>query len=352
MNDSPDPSTADPTAVLTEAPDPVSAEEAVEVVRRYYGVRADIAPLSGERDDNFVVRTGSQDWVLKIAHQRERPAVTAFQSAILTELSGRGLRVPAPVLTVGGQPHDWIADGPAAGRAIRMTTFLPGTLLRATPVDSRLAFALGGAAADLDVALAALPAPYFGDELLWDLRQGRRVRALVDERGEDADLLKSRLDYLITDVDAALRQLPAQVIHHDLNPDNVLVDATGADPVIGVLDFGDAVVAPRAMEVGIAASYLLGVDSPDGFLDAATALIAGYHARAALTDAEFAVLYDAMVARLVALIVIATWRANRFPDNRDYLLRNVAPARRRLHLLLGAGAAAVTEQIRQRCQPR
>ena len=76
-------------------------------------------------------------------------------------------------------------------------------------------------------------------------------------------------------------------------------------------------------------------------------LIAGYHATTPLTAGELDLLPDLILARIVARIVISEWRAERFPDNRGYVLRNTPRALRERRVLISAtGPHGSTLKIR------
>jgi len=342
-----------PNSILTDAAGHASVDDAVDVVRICYGADAVVTRLSGERDDNFRVRTDVNDWMLKIAHVKEDVAVTEFQSAILEHLEDSSVQVPHLVRSVRGHAHEWIPGGPAEGRAARMTTFLAGAPLRATPVTPALAVTLGHTVAELDVGLVDFSHPGTDVALLWDLQQAHSTRELiaahpyVDETG----LLLSGLDKFVAEVAPRLERLPKQVIHNDFNPDNVLISGD-RDPVVGVLDFGDAVVAPRVVDLAVAAAYHVGVVSNSDFLNSTLDMVAGYHAHSSLTEEEMDLIYELIVTRVVTAISIASWRATRFPANHDYIVRNTATAWNRLHLLLAADPAVVTDQIKRKCPPR
>ena len=336
-------------SILTDAGGHVSITDATQVVRTYYGP-ADLSRLSGERDDNFRVRTGAHpDWMLKIAHPREDPGVTAFQSAILEHLEDCAVEVPELIRTRSGQAHEWITDGPASGRALRMTTFLAGSALRECVVGPTLAAALGRTIAELDAALSTLAHPGVQVELMWDLQQAHRTRELVAGNPDiDRDgILRASLDRFVADGLPRLNLLPKQVIHNDFNPDNVLI---AQDQAIGVLDFGDAVIAPRVVDLAVGAAYHVDPAPGAEVLGTALELIAGYHRHTPLTVDEIGLLHELIVARVAVAISIASWRAARFPGNNDYILRNTATAWKRLEALSDLDPAATTAQIKRKCE--
>lgn len=342
-----------PHAVLTDAGGRVDLEDAATIVREQYGVNAVVDRLSGERDDNFRVRSDRGVWMLKVAHGAEAPVVTEFQSAILTHLAESPVAVPTVVPTEGGRTHVWLTHGPAAGRAVRMTTFSPGVVLRQAQPQRGLPRRLGTTIAELDCALDGFAHEGADTALLWDLQQAHRTRELIDDNPPlpGADALRAGFERFLGDGAVRLADLPRQVIHNDANPDNILVEA-GDPPTVALVDFGDAVSAPRVVDLAVAASYHVGHPSEvDGetALGAATDVILGYHTRTPLNDNEIELLYHLLVARVLTAITIATWRAARFPDNNDYILRNIASAWHRLEVLEAADPTAVTDELLRRC---
>jgi Ser/Thr protein kinase RdoA (MazF antagonist) len=133
----------------------------------------------------------------------------------------------------------------------------------------------------------------------------------------------------------AWRQLPAQTIHNDFNPFNILVDPGNHTAISGILDFGDMVHAPALNDLATAAAYL--TDEPG--LELYRAIIAGYASRRPLTPAEIGLLPSLTKARLILTICITEWRAAERPAEAAYILRNHPAANRGLINLQGHSAA-------------
>jgi Ser/Thr protein kinase RdoA (MazF antagonist) len=135
--------------------------------------------------------------------------------------------------------------------------------------------------------------------------------------------------------------LRAQVVHNDLNLHNVLVDPHDTATVAGVLDFGDIVRTQLVNDVAIGAAYHLSaatdvLEGPREFIDA-------YQEVTPLAPDETGLLPDLMATRLLATVLITGWRAERYPENRDYILKNNALAWDGLDRL-----AHITPEIAQR----
>jgi hypothetical protein len=138
-----------------------------------------------------------------------------------------------------------------------------------------------------------------------------------------------------------------QVIFNDLNASNVLVDPDEPDRVVGIIDFGDIVKSPLVIDIAVAAAYLCrGGTSP---LDDVFDFLAAYHAESQILANEFALLPELMRMRNVLTIVIASWRAARYPDNSEYILRSVEHARLMLDTLAARDNAELARTFKDYC---
>jgi Ser/Thr protein kinase RdoA (MazF antagonist) len=325
----------------------VTSEQAEEIALEYYGVSGSAERLAAEHDDAFrLVTTAGASRLLKISVLDERagagPDPVSFQTALLLHLASAapGLPVQRAVSTLDGAPEMRISAGPA--RLVRMTSWLDGEPLGRAATSAELRRDLGATLARLSIALRGLRHPGARRTHLWDLQNFSARRALLDELpdsgllpeveqalGGDRQALAAEvrgglgncLDRFDRLVRPMLASLPVQVIHTDFHGDNLLTDA---QRVTGILDFGDALAGPVALDVGVAACYQLG-PGPD-LLTPALDVVAGYHAVDPLTAAELALAAEFMVARVAARIIVSQWNALREPANRKYLLRRTPQA--------------------------
>jgi Ser/Thr protein kinase RdoA (MazF antagonist) len=185
-------------------------------------------------------------------------------------------------------------------------------------------------------------------KLLWDLQHAAELRPLMDAVPTDlADLVARFLDGFESHAQPALESLPKQLVHNDLNPHNIVVDPENGGRVAGIIDFGDLAFTARINDLAIAAAYQVG-DNEDP-LRPACELIAAYHAAAPLDGAELDVLFDLIATRIVMTIAISSWRALRYPENREYILRNHKGAAARLRRIATLSRDQAAEQIRRAC---
>jgi len=326
--------------------EPVTEPQAAEAVRACFGLSGELSRLPGEADDNFLLQAGDdRRYVVKFAHLRADPAVVGVQVRVLRhiEQTAPGLPVPRVLPATSGELWTVVADGPLAGRVVHALSYLDGTLLRSVATGSPLRRALGGTLAELGRALGGFDDPLVHRPLLWDLAQLPRLRPLAAER-PPGDLVQEQFGRLATTLPPRLAGRRTQLVHNDFSPDNTLISADGRR-VAGIIDFGDITVTALCNDLAIAVANLLG-DGPDPFgpgLD----LIAGYHAVTPLTAAELNLLPDLVLGRIVARIIISEWRAERFPENRAYVLRNTPRARELLHRLLSIASEQTAARIQE-----
>jgi 4-aminobutyrate aminotransferase-like enzyme/Ser/Thr protein kinase RdoA (MazF antagonist) len=298
---------------LRTASSGVTAVEAGEAAREIYGIDAAPEPLAGERDDNFLLqRRDGARFVLKILDSAADAHGVDCQVCVLRHLAEVDPALPVPRLepTRRGHPVGTLALG-AARHATLLISHLPGTLLSGAPLDAGLLQHLGSTLGRLDRALQGFFHPALAQLLVWDVRRLPELAALV------GPLAQARAQRLVGAAAAdlaqrlpALRALPAQAIHGDCHAGNLLVD-TATRSIVGIVDFGDMIHAPRALEPAVAMSELL----TDGLcaIEPLAALLQSYAEQMALQPAEIEGLYDLIAARHAVAVLVHAWRAQHDP---------------------------------------
>ena len=313
----------DPT--LTTRPPQLGAQHAEALARTHYGKILEAHELGGERDRNFrmVAPDGSQ-FLLKISNPAEAVDIVHLQNALLNHLRDRAptLPVPRPVASVEGTYETPILLDDGRPSILRMLTFLPGTPLAQSPRTTTQRQALGRCLARLDLALQDFSHPAAHHDLLWNVAAAHRLSGMIDSIMDTQRRRQVRqfMDHYEAITLPALPPLRAQVIHNDFNLGNVLVQPGRTDEVAAIIDFGDVMHSPLVSEIATATAYQL-ADGADPLLSAAE-MIGAYHELLPLRPAEKAVLLDLVMARLVITVLITEWRAERYPENRAYILRN------------------------------
>lgn len=338
--------------LLQSAPAQVSDAEAAEVIQRHFALSGRLERLGGERDLNFrVLCEDGSSRLLKLSHPLEDPEVVDFHNGAMRRLEERDpeLQVQRVYPTRDGC---FMAEADIAGQRLiaRLLSFVDGLPLHRVAVRSpALRRNLGEALARFDRALEGFDHPAADHELLWDMQHAQRLRPLLVyiEQGPRRDLVERCLDTYVRDVLPRLPGLRRQVIHNDLNPHNLIVDAAHPEQLRNILDFGDMVRAPRVNDLAVAASYQL--DTSGDVLAPALEFIAAYHTCNPLEAAEVELLPELIATRLALTLCINSWRAVIHPENRDYILRNTERAWSSLERLVQVSHLEVHRRTRHAC---
>jgi len=337
--------------MLTTTPPAFSAEEVVVYAASQYGIHASAQPLVSERDQNF--RLDAQDgrrYTLKISNEAEQQKVIDFQNQALLHVEKHDPSLPLPrvIPNLHGQLHCALLEE-GKTHYVRVLSWLPGSLLEETGSSAGLANRLGQLLARLGLALKGFEHPGSNPPLLWDMKRAAGLRDLLPHIEEPGlqQLVKQVLDRFVSAIEPSLESLRTQVIHCDMNPHNVLMDAKNPGKITGLIDFGDMVKSPLIMDLAIAAAYQLG--DGDDPLSNALPMIAGYHSIRPLDDFEIEILPDLVKTRLITSLLISAYRVTLFPENREYLMVSREPAIRSLTGLSRMATTDAVERIRAAC---
>ncbi|MFT4435981.1 phosphotransferase [Caballeronia sp. 15715] len=330
----------------------LSDGDASRLVSEAYGIEGTASALTSERDQNFRIEDGfGRAYVLKVTHPSEDPQVTEFHTKAQMHLMERNPELPIPHLlpTANGAPVHWHEDAKGCRRAVRLISFLEGVPMHRVAHSSVLRASLGAVLARFDVAMLGFDHRASEHNLLWDSRHADRLCSLLPmiESVEDRRLAEHFMQRFIENTEPALHTLRSQVIHNDMNPYNILVDETQHDAITAVLDLGDMVKAPLVNDLAVACSYQL--DDSKVPISTAIDCVVGYHKVNPLLPEEIALLPELIAARLLVTVAITGWRANRYPENRGYILRNNSSAWNGLRNLASANDEAMTEFFLKAC---
>lgn len=318
--------------MLTTTPPVFTGAEVEHIASQHFGIEALAGPLVSERDQNFQLKTRSgQRFTLKIANHAEQLKVIDFQNRALMHVAKRNSSIPLPrvIPTLDQQLH-CTAKKNGQSHFVRVLSWLDGTILHESKIDTGLSNRIGGLLATLGMALKDFDHRGSNPPLLWDMKRAAGLRDLlihIDE-AELRQLIRHTLDQFEAKAKPVLDTLRSQVIHNDLNRGNVLLDKADPKKISGIIDFGDMVKSPLIIDLAVAASYLL--QEGDDPLAGVLPLIAGYHAVTPLQPEELAILPDLIRTRLITSLLISSCRVKLFPENTEYLMTSHDSARRYL----------------------
>jgi hydroxylysine kinase len=337
--------------MMTTTPPAFSDANAIKMAACHFGIHAEVQRLVSERDQNF--RLDAKDgkrYTLKISNEAEQEVVIDFQNRALLHVAEKDPSFPLPrvIPTLDGQLHCIVEDG-GKTHFVRVLSWLGGRVLGHATTDAGLANRLGGLLARLSLALDGFDHPGSNPPSLWDMKRASGLRDLLIHIHEPGlrHTITQTLDRFDTKVKPILDTLRTQVIHGDMNPDNVLMDTVQAGRISGLIDFGDVVKSPLIVDLAIAAAYQLG-DGEDP-LGAALPMIAGFNAVQPLLDAEMDLLLDLVKTRLITSLLIMSYRAMLFPENREYLMGSYDSAKHNLFAFSQRNTEEDVARIRAVC---
>jgi Ser/Thr protein kinase RdoA (MazF antagonist) len=316
------------------------------VVHRHWGFTPILKPLYGERDLNARLHTPQgQRWLLKLSHPDTTERRLAFEQLVLEGLSGdpRSPVTPRPLPALDGSSVVPVILDSGIETHLRILSWLPGAPLDPSRASETALEALGAGCAHLNEALAAC-VPFEEESALphdlpWDLQNAPRLTELLDVCAPvvPRDAVKRTLDQFQARVAEPLSQLPRQVVHNDLNPDNLRFDPHQPAAPPGVIDFGDMVIAPVICDLAIACAYVVDQE-PDRCLDRVIPVARGFNQVRPLGDVEWRMLPTLLEARLCQSLAIQGARiGDAHPDAKSLEQSLRGHARRLLALQANAG---------------
>src|SRR5216684_772048 len=300
---------------------PVTEAEAVRLARELYGLEATARALPGEYDDNFhLTRADGQAFVLKVMHPAREHSFIDLQCRALTHLAQRApqLRLPRVTPNRSGELFASIAAADGSTRLVWLLTFLSGTVLaEVRPHTPELLGDLGRFLGEMDAALESFTHAAAHRELKWDSSRAGWIKDYVKHiaGSQRRALVEKFLALYETEVVPVLPRLRRSVIYGDANDYNVLVSDPWPQPrtIAGVIDFGDVHHGLTVSEPAIAAAYaILGKENP---LQAAAAIVGGYHGAFPLDELELSVLYALIGARLAVSVTNSAHCKTLKPDD-------------------------------------
>lgn len=349
---------ADPFAVVESESPRLGDSEVLQLVREHYGLEVQLKSLLSERDQNFRLRCDDgRQFVLKVANAAEDPLATDFQIQALNHLeqylanNDCPITVPRILRTNDGQTH-LLVTANGVQHVTRVVTYVAGIPLGDAVASPLLCRRLGAYLAYLGQALRGFVHPGSEHGLLWDMQQALALRRILDHV-PDPNLrqgIAQTLDEFEEHALPQFRNVRSQVIHSDLNPENVLIDPDDRSRVAGVIDFGDMLKAPLIVDAAIGASYFRATEGNP--LAAIAEFLAGYQSITPLELPEIDLLFDLIRTRLAASISILSWRATLRGADDPYLAGAVASegnAAEFLKILLELPRKNAQQTFRQIC---
>jgi 4-aminobutyrate aminotransferase-like enzyme/Ser/Thr protein kinase RdoA (MazF antagonist) len=337
------------SSVLDSTPPRFSVEDVARIAAELFAIEGTATNLGSERDQTFLVEGPVDAAVIKLSNLAEHPGTLDLETEAILHISRTDPDLPIArpriISAAEGAPaYRTTVEGPDGTHFVRLFERLHGLDGGPELTDAALR-GYGATHARLNLALRSFFHPGSGRELLWDLAHAAKLRPLAEEVGDPGRrrLVASVLDRYDTNVAPRWAHLRAQVVHGDLNLDNVLVDDTGR--ITGILDFGDVGHSAQVGDFAIGLASLLRGRPLDDVFRVARLATDGYQSRIPLEAEELEVLGDLVATRLAAIVVISAWRASRYPENAAYIQEWDDDSWRLLELVGEVGAQRFAEEL-------
>jgi len=298
------------TESVLEAPPPrFTAEEIAAIAAELFGLSGQASDLGSERDQTFLIDDGAAVGVLKISNLGEDAAVLDLEAQAIEHISRVDPDLPVARLR---------ASNTYEGHFVRLFERLHGHE-GGPELTDRALFDYGATHARLNLALRGFFHPAAARNLLWHLQSAAELRPLASaiQDGPRRRLVENVLDRYEQRVAPRWPMLRAQVVHGDLNLDNVLLDDRGR--ISAIVDFGDVGFSAQVADFAVGLASLVRGRPNDDVFRAARLAIDGYQSRIPLEPLELELLGDLVAARLAAIVTISAWRVERYPENAAYI---------------------------------
>eukprot|EP00118_Oscarella_pearsei_P027188 m.1060 g.1060 ORF g.1060 m.1060 type:complete len:364 (+) comp5618_c0_seq1:2-1093(+) len=298
-------------------------------------------------DLNFLVEgtpekdpTKRSKFILKVLNWEDSKDVQLVEETndCMAFLHDRGLPCPVPQAGRTGKrvilhelPHPgWKRESDSPKYAIRLLSYLPGTLLHDVPqpLEPPIYHQVGKFIGQMARYLEDFPTARAIKErdFDWDLTSLPRVKqyfSTIQDPGK-LNLVSEVVDKFETVVVPGLKSTPRAIIHGDLNDFNILMEKQeDGYRVSGLLDYGDLVYSHRVCDIATAMAYAC-IGKKD-FFTLPGSILAGYQSSFPLSDPEFSLLYYLMIGRMAQSCVLGAYSYSLQPEN-EYLLVHAAPA--------------------------
>ncbi|NNE29011.1 MAG: aminotransferase class III-fold pyridoxal phosphate-dependent enzyme [Saprospiraceae bacterium] len=313
----------------------------------HWNLEAEVNPLAGEVDQNFLVVEGRYKFLLKVSRPDADPNEIKFQQSIQEHLApGFKYQIPETVSTNRGEAFTSEKDEQGRIRLIRLQSWVEGTpLAEFKPKSEMVLNSWGKLCGDLSQGLKDFDHPYAHRHYKWNpslvLEMNEYVKLFSESRQK---LAIHFLELFEREVQPRIDDLRKSVNYNDAHDQNLIVNKDGA--ITGLIDFGDALYCETINELAIACAYAC-MDLPDP-LAAAAHMVKGYHQQFKLTEKELQVLFPLITARLILTVIHAAQNQLLEPEN-EYLQISSQPAWKLLKKLASVHPRLAYYRFREAC---
>jgi hydroxylysine kinase len=280
------------------------------LVAERFGIAAQAARLTGDRDENFRMQVkDGPGYVFKVLPAGESLVTADLLPSVLTHLERVAADLPLPrvVLSRDGRTQVKFNDVSGALRVATLCTFLPGKLLLTATRSPAQQRSCGRLLARLAGALRTFDHPASRREVVWDVAHVPKLASLIPKVPElpNVAFLRDFVARFAVEIAPRLARVRHQFVHNDFNARNILVDPADESRVVGIIDFGDAVCTGLVADVAVGVTGQL--CAPEAADDALGEFVAAYCEIEPLHEEEWKLLNWLIAGRIVLNTVMTAW---------------------------------------------
>jgi len=294
-----------------------------EIAAKLYNKTGSIKQLPGELDHNFLIKTETGDFILKIAFAEKCELnFLNSQNNILAHLKGGNPTLLLPEIITGSNGN-LINELDIEGKKfyVRLLTWLPGKLWSdAKSHTIELLNDLGKKAGKLTSLLNNFEDPYFRNRKFdWDISQTSWTKKYQNLFNSEEKKYIEHFYEGFESIEPQLTQCRKSIVHNDINDNNIIIQTAG---VTGLIDFGDTTYTATINDLAICITYA--IMQKEQVLEAALEVIKGYHTSFPLKEEELELLYWLVGARLIISLTKSQINAQSEPENKYHQVSTVA----------------------------
>ncbi|XP_074604617.1 hydroxylysine kinase [Brevipalpus obovatus] len=322
----------------------VDLKLAHQIAQKFYDIEVlDVVELNSYDDRNFLIKArlnqndhqfcnqfhnsnGIHEFTLKITNSLDSnygDLIEAIDQMIVYVNKANIAQVPYPVNSINGALEFRERLQPEQLNAIRLLRYVPGNILKGYPFTEKLAFQAGQLAARLDAVLETFHSPTLANrQFIWSLLSAPKLDKFIFAVKDPAmhSLAQNVLLEFAVKIVPIIPKLRSQIIHGDLNEQNLLVQEISGEPQItGIIDFNDAHRAPVIFDLAILCAYMALESKSISPVRLPKYIIEGYKSVKVITDEEMKILPICVMTRLAQSLVLGAYSHLNEPNN-EYLL--------------------------------
>ncbi len=299
-------------SVFLQTPPAFSKHTALKILKKKYSLTGKIKNLSSDRDQNFLLITDSDKYILKVFNQCEKMETVDLQISAMNFIaeSSFPFEIPRPI----GSAYTIIKH--EINYIVCLFEYVEGNFLYESELLSSDYISMGNFMGNLSKVLENFIHSGASRKFEWDIQNLKILQERVQyiEQRNNRDIVNRVIDRYEKTVIPKINYLRKSIIHNDGNDRNIIINNSR---VKGIIDFGDMVHSFTVLEAAVCMSYI-GQNTKKP-LDPMFDFLTGFRSKYPLHHEELFSILPMVCIRLCISLTMSAWRKKLFPEN-DYLI--------------------------------